>query len=59
MGLRVAQVLGMYIKHCMFWAGFHIPRLPSLAGTETGLRCAAGAGDTNSSGEVTHNQLST
>lgn len=50
----VYYTLGYYL----FGASFHIPRLASLAHTEPGLSYAAGAGDTNSNGEVTHNQLS-
>lgn len=48
-----------YTLGCVFRAGFAIPRLPSLVGAEPALRYAAGAGDTNSNGEVTHSQLST
>lgn len=48
-----------YTLGCIFRAGFYIPMVPSLLGTKPGLRYAAGAGDTNSNREVTHNQLST
>lgn len=48
-----------YTLGYIFGASFHILRRPSLVHAEPGLRYAAGAGDTNSNEEVTHNQLST
>lgn len=58
-----AEVLVLVCVHYslgyIFGASFHIPKLPSLVQTEPELRYAPGAGDTNSNGEVTHNQLST
>lgn len=48
-----------YTLGYIFGASFRILRRPSLVHADPGLRYAAGAGDTNSNEEVTHNQLST